>query len=345
MSHSWKSRAFAAAAMATTMLVAAPMAHAAVPTASAGMNDNVQMQRGDGNRGELRGRSGARERARAERSGDRAERKRAPQRQQATRAEAPRRAERRQNTQRREDASPNRAAIRQAQAEAQRRQDRNEIRTRGVNRSEERSGRDWNRSDRRSDVAKERSGREWNARTASDRDFNRNRSEARAETIRNRDYRDRDRNGSYRDRDRDGDRARDWTRDRDGNWRDRDGKRAEYRDRDHDRDRAGRHHRNWDRKWRNDRRYDWHRYRYNNRNIFRLGSYYSPYRDYRYNRLGVGFSLRPLFYSSRYWLNDPWRYRLPAVSGDYRWIRYYDDAVLVDTWNGEVVDVIHDFFW
>jgi len=28
-----------------------------------------------------------------------------------------------------------------------------------------------------------------------------------------------------------------------------------------------------------------------------------------------------------------------------RWIRYYDDALLVDTWNGEVVDVIYNFFW
>ena len=31
--------------------------------------------------------------------------------------------------------------------------------------------------------------------------------------------------------------------------------------------------------------------------------------------------------------------------GPYRWIRYYDDALLVDTYSGEVVDVIHRFFW
>jgi hypothetical protein len=28
-----------------------------------------------------------------------------------------------------------------------------------------------------------------------------------------------------------------------------------------------------------------------------------------------------------------------------RWIRYYDDALLVDIRDGYVVDVIHDFFW
>jgi hypothetical protein len=28
-----------------------------------------------------------------------------------------------------------------------------------------------------------------------------------------------------------------------------------------------------------------------------------------------------------------------------RWVRYYDDVLLVDVYTGEVVDVIHDFFW
>ena len=31
--------------------------------------------------------------------------------------------------------------------------------------------------------------------------------------------------------------------------------------------------------------------------------------------------------------------------GPYRWVRYYDDAVLVDIYSGEVVDVINNFFW
>jgi hypothetical protein len=26
-------------------------------------------------------------------------------------------------------------------------------------------------------------------------------------------------------------------------------------------------------------------------------------------------------------------------------VRYWDDAILVDRWSGEVVDVIHNFFW
>ena len=51
------------------------------------------------------------------------------------------------------------------------------------------------------------------------------------------------------------------------------------------------------------------------------------------------------FYSQRYWLGDPWRYQLPNAYGPYQWIRYYDDVLLVDTFSGEVVDLIQDFFW
>ncbi len=75
------------------------------------------------------------------------------------------------------------------------------------------------------------------------------------------------------------------------------------------------------------------------------GRYYSPYRSHRYSRINIGFRLDNLFFGSRYYINDPWRYRLPDVYGPYRWVRYYNDVVLVDIYNGEVVDVIYDFFW
>lgn len=31
--------------------------------------------------------------------------------------------------------------------------------------------------------------------------------------------------------------------------------------------------------------------------------------------------------------------------GPVRWIRYYDDVLLIDTRDGYVVDVIYDFFY
>ncbi len=104
-------------------------------------------------------------------------------------------------------------------------------------------------------------------------------------------------------------------------------------------------HRRWDNRWRDNRRYDWYSYRRTYPSTFRVGIYYSPFRNYSYRRLNIGFFLDSLFYSNRYWINDPWQYRLPDVYGPYRWVRYYDDALLVNTYSGEVVDVIYSFFW
>lgn len=114
------------------------------------------------------------------------------------------------------------------------------------------------------------------------------------------------------------------------------------RDRDHDGDRDG--HR-WNRQWRNNSQYNWSGYRASHPSYFRLGSYYAPYRNYSYRRLSIGFYLDQLFFGQNYWIEDPRYYRLPDVYGPYRWVRYYDDAVLVDIYSGEVVDVIYDFFW
>lgn len=101
----------------------------------------------------------------------------------------------------------------------------------------------------------------------------------------------------------------------------------------------------WNRDWRNDRRYDWYGYRNQYRNHYRLGRYYAPYRDYSYRRFDIGFYLGSAFLGSNYWINDPYYYRLPAAYDGTRWIRYYDDVLLVDLYTGEVLDVIHNFFW
>jgi len=101
----------------------------------------------------------------------------------------------------------------------------------------------------------------------------------------------------------------------------------------------------WDRDWRYNSRYDWRYHRSRHHDVYRLGRYYSPYRDWGYSRLTIGIFLDSLFYSNRYWIDDPWHYRLPPARGPYRWIRYYDDALLVDIYSGEVIDVIYDFFW
>lgn len=146
-----------------------------------------------------------------------------------------------------------------------------------------------------------------------------------------RSYADPRRNGSYAPRQQgwDGQRwqGQAWNGDRDGRrW---------------DGNRGG----NWSRDWRRDNRYNWQNWRSSNRDVFRLGRYRSPYNGWSYRRLGIGFSLQPLFFSQDYWIDDPWMYRLPEAYGPYRWVRYYDDALLVNIYNGEVADVIYDFFW
>src|SRR3546814_5391454 len=89
-----------------------------------------------------------------------------------------------------------------------------------------------------------------------------------------------------------------------------------------------------------DLRYDWRDYRQAHRSYYRMPRYYSPYRNHRYTRFSIGFTLGSLFYGERYWINDPWYYRLPPASGSYRWVRSYDDALLVDIYSGQVVDEI-----
>ncbi|HEY0312528.1 MAG TPA: RcnB family protein [Allosphingosinicella sp.] len=101
----------------------------------------------------------------------------------------------------------------------------------------------------------------------------------------------------------------------------------------------------WNRTWRNDNRYDWQRYRYSNRDIFR-SPYYAPRGyGYGYNRLSIGGLLDQIFWGQNYWIGDPYEYRLPPAPYGTQWVRYYNDVVLVDVYTGEVVDVIYDFFW
>lgn len=96
--------------------------------------------------------------------------------------------------------------------------------------------------------------------------------------------------------------------------------------------------------WRNDRRYDWYNYRNKYWWLFQLGFYNDPF-GWGYQPYQTGWRMWPSYYQSNYWISDPWYYRLPYAPPGMRWVRYWDDAVLVDTWSGQVVDVIYNFFW
>ncbi|PLK28169.1 hypothetical protein C0V72_00510 [Porphyrobacter sp. TH134] len=152
---------------------------------------------------------------------------------------------------------------------------------------------------------------------------------------------------NVRDLARDG-RRDDWRGDRRDDWR---GDRRSWRRDDWRHGWNGRpgwdnrDFRRWNNGWRGDRRYDWNGWRRSNQFLFRPGAYYAPFRSHRYSRVDVGFYLDSLFFQPRFFINDPWQYRLPPAYGPYQWVRYYDDVALVDIYTGEVVDVIHGFFW
>jgi hypothetical protein len=100
----------------------------------------------------------------------------------------------------------------------------------------------------------------------------------------------------------------------------------------------------WDPNWRRDGRYDWRNWRDRHRSSFHLGIYYDPF-GWGYQPFSIGWRLWPNYYSSRYWISDPWQYRLPYAPPGTQWVRYYNDALLVDVYTGQVVDVLYNFFW
>ena len=137
-----------------------------------------------------------------------------------------------------------------------------------------------------------------------------------------------------------------WTRDRSGGWSQPGGtvnERGAWQQRQPTTTENRRWSGNWNRDWRRDSRYDWRRYRDRNRSAFRIGVYFDPF-GYNYRRYDVGYRLSPAYYGQRYWF-DPGMYGLPYPPPGTQWVRYWNDALLVDMYSGQVIDAIPNFFW
>jgi Nickel/cobalt transporter regulator len=131
-----------------------------------------------------------------------------------------------------------------------------------------------------------------------------------------------------------------------GDWHGNDGQRGDWRGNDGRQRVDNRGGGNWNRNWRNDNRYNWSNARRYNRDNFHLPRYYAPYGwDYGYRRFSLGFRLSSILFAESYWIDDASYYDLPPAYGPYRWVRYYNDALLVDIYTGEVVDTVYDIFW
>jgi Ni/Co efflux regulator RcnB len=92
---------------------------------------------------------------------------------------------------------------------------------------------------------------------------------------------------------------------------------------------------------RQERREDWQDYRKSHREVYARGNWRAPF---RYTAWNTGARLKPAYYSSRYYV-DAGRYRLPPARGDVRWVRHYNDVLLVNVRTGRVVQVHRGFFW
>lgn len=129
---------------------------------------------------------------------------------------------------------------------------------------------------------------------------------------------------------------RDSRGDRPGGWRDQrhpdqrhpDQGRRDFRDDRGDRDRA----------WGRD---DWRGWRDRNAAIYARGNWRAPF---RYQVFRPGVRIAPAYFGPRFWVVDPWRYHLPPARPGTRWVRHYDDVLLIDPRRGIVLDVIRGFY-
>ena len=83
--------------------------------------------------------------------------------------------------------------------------------------------------------------------------------------------------------------------------------------------------------------------RRHNRSLFHIGLYIDPF-GWGYQPYSIGYDLAPNYYQQNYWI-DPAIYGLPYPPPGMQWVRYYNDALLIDMYSGQVVDAIQGFFW
>lgn len=133
-------------------------------------------------------------------------------------------------------------------------------------------------------------------------------------------------------------------RDRQEQRQDRRDDRREWRQDNRDDKREWRQDNREDRReWRQDNREDWQRYRDSNRDHYRRGNWRAPF---RYRSFDVGVTVPRSYWGSRYYVDNYSYYRLPRPAYNYyRYVRHYDDLLLINTRNGRVIRVFRNFYW
>ena len=133
---------------------------------------------------------------------------------------------------------------------------------------------------------------------------------------------------------------------------------ASDRDRHRDRDVRDRDHRgdnqfgggtfdrrpdNWNRRPTHFNRLDYNRNVFSHRR-FHWKPYVRPHGWYSH-RWVFGERLPFFFWTHDYWLTDWWMFGLPIPPFGCEWVRVGDDAILIDTRTGEILQVVYGVFW
>jgi Ni/Co efflux regulator RcnB len=86
------------------------------------------------------------------------------------------------------------------------------------------------------------------------------------------------------------------------------------------------------RSWTANRRYHWNR------------AYVRP-AGWHYQRWTLGAVLPALFFAQQYWIGDYAIFALDPPPPGTVWVRYGSDALLVDRYNGEIIQVVYGIFY
>lgn len=77
---------------------------------------------------------------------------------------------------------------------------------------------------------------------------------------------------------------------------------------------------------------------------FHDGDYEKPF-GWRYRLWSLGDFIPPLFTADKYWIDDYRSYDLARPPFGCVWVRYGNDAILLDKRTGEVLRVVRDVFY
>ena len=77
--------------------------------------------------------------------------------------------------------------------------------------------------------------------------------------------------------------------------------------------------------------------------MFHWGFYHRPHGWY-YRQWGYGEYLPPIFWVQDYWIPNYVDFGLEPPAYGYTWVRYGDDALLINTANGQVVEAEYGIF-